>query len=143
LASRPVAELAACARAVDPSRGTLATDYGQKAKPRPAEGLQGFADALATEGVSGADIRRLACENPCGLLGLRPRRPPPQCWRAPASTGAGATAATSNATRDCTTRASTPTGSRSRRSTPPPTSPSPPARARARPRCAATSPCTA
>jgi len=70
LASRPVAELAACARAVGPRRCTLATDYGQKANPRPAEGLQGFADALETERVSEADIRRMACENPCGLLGL-------------------------------------------------------------------------
>jgi hypothetical protein len=70
LASREPAELAACVRAVGPEQCTLATDYGQKVNPRPAEGLQGWADALAGEGIAEADIRRMACVNPAALLGL-------------------------------------------------------------------------
>jgi hypothetical protein len=70
LASRPVAEVAACARSVGPDRCTLATDYGQAANPHPASGLQGFADALADEGLTPAEIRTMACTNPGRLLGL-------------------------------------------------------------------------
>jgi hypothetical protein len=70
LASRPVADLAACARAVGPERCTLATDYGQAVNPHPAAGLQGFADALLAEGLTGAQIRTMACTNPSRLLGL-------------------------------------------------------------------------
>src|SRR5262249_6650018 len=70
LASRPVADLAACARAGGRERCTLATDYGQAANPHPAAGLQGFADALLREGVSETDIRTMACANPSRLLGM-------------------------------------------------------------------------
>ena len=70
LASRPVADLAACARAVGPDRCTIATDYGQAANPHPAAGLQGFADALVAEGLTPPEVRRMACDNPSQLLGL-------------------------------------------------------------------------
>ncbi|MGH7822581.1 MAG: DUF6282 family protein [Candidatus Binatia bacterium] len=70
LATRSVDEIAECIRAVGPARCTLATDYGQKVNPRPAEGLQRFADALLEAGVPELDIRRMACENPRQLLGL-------------------------------------------------------------------------
>jgi hypothetical protein len=70
LATRPVDDLAACIRAVGPERCTLATDYGQKVNPRPAEGLQAFADALSERGLEERDIRRMACENPGRLLGI-------------------------------------------------------------------------
>jgi hypothetical protein len=70
LASREPRELAACVRAVGPAQCTLATDYGQKVNPRPAEGLQGWADALAAEGIEEVDIRRMACTNPAALIGL-------------------------------------------------------------------------
>jgi hypothetical protein len=69
-ASRRPAELAACVRAVGPAQCTIATDYGQKVNPRPAEGLQAWADALATEGIEEGDIRRMACANPAALIGL-------------------------------------------------------------------------
>jgi hypothetical protein len=69
-ASRHPAELAACVRAVGAGQCTIATDYGQKVNPRPAEGLQAWADALATEGIAEADIRRMACANPAALIGL-------------------------------------------------------------------------
>lgn len=70
LATRSVAEIAATVAAVGASRCTLATDYGQKANPRPAPGLQGYVDALWTEGVPEADLRTMACDNPTRLLGL-------------------------------------------------------------------------
>jgi hypothetical protein len=70
LATRKPAELAACARAVGPERCTLATDYGQQVNPHPAAGLQQWADALVSEGLSGAEVRRMACANPAALLGL-------------------------------------------------------------------------
>ena len=70
LASRPVSDMASCARVVGPERCTLATDYGQATNPHPAEGLQGFADALAAEGVEESEIRMMACTNPCRLLAI-------------------------------------------------------------------------
>jgi hypothetical protein len=69
-ASRRPAELAACVRAVGPAQCTIATDYGQKVNPRPAEGLQAWADALAEAGIAEGDIRRMACANPAALIGL-------------------------------------------------------------------------
>ena len=71
LATRPVTEVAATARAVGPARCTLATDYGQKVNARPAAGLQAFADALVAEGLSEAEVRQMACANPCRLLDLQ------------------------------------------------------------------------
>jgi hypothetical protein len=70
LASRPVSDLASCARAVGPARCTLATDYGQASNPHPAAGLSGFAEALVAEGVTPEDVRLMACTNPTRLLGL-------------------------------------------------------------------------
>jgi hypothetical protein len=71
LATRPVRVIADAARAIGFERCTLATDYGQKANVRPAEGFQVFADALHAEGLEEGAIRRMACENPCALLGLK------------------------------------------------------------------------
>lgn len=70
MASRPIEDIVACVRAVGFERCTLATDYGQKANPRPADGLQIFADALAEAGLDEKEIRSMACTNPCRLLGL-------------------------------------------------------------------------
>jgi hypothetical protein len=71
LATRAVAELAACISAVGAERCTLASDFGQLANPHPVEGLQAFADALVAEGLTETDVRTMACQNPCALLGLR------------------------------------------------------------------------
>jgi hypothetical protein len=70
LATKSVAQMVECIRAVGPERVTLGTDYGQKINPHPAAGLQTYADALFAEGMTEADIRRMACTNPCTLLGL-------------------------------------------------------------------------
>jgi Family of unknown function (DUF6282) len=70
LATRSVKEIANAARTVGFERCTLATDYGQKANVRPAEGFQGLADALAAEGLAESAVRRMACDSPCVLLGL-------------------------------------------------------------------------
>ncbi len=70
LATRPPSAIAAAAQTIGAERCTLATDYGQKANVRPAPGFQDFADALLAEGLDDRAIRRMACDNPCGLLGL-------------------------------------------------------------------------
>lgn len=72
LATRPSSEIAGAARTIGAERCTLATDYGQKANVRPALGFQDFADALLAEGLDERAIRRMACDNPCALLGLVP-----------------------------------------------------------------------
>jgi hypothetical protein len=69
-ATKSVAEMVACIRAVGPQRVTLGTDYGQKINPHPAPGLQTYADALFAEGMNEADIRQMACGNPKKLLAL-------------------------------------------------------------------------
>jgi hypothetical protein len=69
-ASLEVAQIAACVREVGIARCTLATDYGQAVNPRPAPGFQAFANALAGEGLTEMDLRRMACENPSHLLGI-------------------------------------------------------------------------
>lgn len=70
LATRPPSAIAAAVQTIGAERCTLATDYGQKANVRPAPGFQDFADTLHAEGLDERAIRRMACDNPCGLLGL-------------------------------------------------------------------------
>ena len=70
LATRDPAAMADTARAIGPSRCTLATDLGQKVNPRPADGLQQFADALVAAGLTGDEVRAMACTNPARLLRL-------------------------------------------------------------------------
>jgi hypothetical protein len=70
LATRTPAEMVATIRAVGAEHVTLGTDFGQKVNPHPAAGLQTYADALYSEGLSESDIRRMACTNPLALLGL-------------------------------------------------------------------------
>lgn len=69
-ATRPPAQIAACIRAVGPERVTLASDYGHKPDHRPVRGLDQFADALLDQELTESVIRRMACNNPCELLGL-------------------------------------------------------------------------
>jgi uncharacterized protein DUF6282 len=70
LATRTVGDMVATIRAVGPEHITLGTDFGQQVNPRPAPGLQSYADALFAEGLTEAEIRRMACTNPCTLLSL-------------------------------------------------------------------------
>src|SRR6266516_798282 len=76
LATRSPGVIARAARTFGAERCTLATDYGQKANVRPAPGFQDFADALLAEGLDERAIRRMACDNPCALLGLAPESAP-------------------------------------------------------------------
>jgi Family of unknown function (DUF6282) len=71
LATRTVGEMVETIRAVGVEHVTLGTDFGQKINPHPAAGLQTYADALYAEGLSEAEIRRMACDNPCELLGVQ------------------------------------------------------------------------
>ena len=70
LATRTVAQMVETVRMVGTDRVTLGTDFGQKVNPHPAAGLQTYADALYAEGLTEAQIRRMACQNPCELLGV-------------------------------------------------------------------------
>lgn len=72
LATRPPAELAAAARTIGVERCTLATDYGQKANVRPADGLAAFAAVLHAAGITEAGLRTMACANPGRLLRIAP-----------------------------------------------------------------------
>ena len=71
LATRTVAEMVETIRAVGVERVTLGTDFGQKINPHPAAGLQTYADALYAEGLTEGEIRRMACNTPCELLGVQ------------------------------------------------------------------------
>ena len=71
LATRSVAQMVETIRTVGVARVTLGTDFGQKINPHPAAGLQTYADALYAEGLSDDEIRRMACSNPCELLGVQ------------------------------------------------------------------------
>jgi hypothetical protein len=71
LATRTVGEMVETVRAVGVDRVTLGTDFGQKINPHPAAGLQTYADALYAEGLTENEIRRMACDNPCELLGVQ------------------------------------------------------------------------
>ncbi len=71
LATRTVGEMVTTIQAVGVEHVTLGTDFGQKINPHPAAGLQTYADALYAEGMSEAEIRLMACANPCELLGVQ------------------------------------------------------------------------
>jgi uncharacterized protein DUF6282 len=70
LATKTVGEMIETIKTVGVERVTLGTDFGQKSNPHPAAGLQTYADALFAEGMTEAEIRRMACTNPTALLGL-------------------------------------------------------------------------
>jgi hypothetical protein len=69
LATRPVGDLVECIRRVGVDRVTLGSDFGQAVNAPPVAGLQTYADALHAEGLTEAEIRRMACTNPNALLG--------------------------------------------------------------------------
>lgn len=71
LATRTVGEMVTTIRAVGVEHVTLGTDFGQKINPHPAAGLQTYADALYAQGLTEAEIRQMACANPCDLLGVQ------------------------------------------------------------------------
>jgi hypothetical protein len=52
----------------------MSSDFGQNTNVPPAQGLQDFPDALHANGLSEQEVRRMAVENPCGLLGIPVRR---------------------------------------------------------------------
>jgi hypothetical protein len=70
LATKTVADMIATIRAVGVEHVTLGTDFGQAINPHPAPGLQTYADALYAEGLTEAEVRTMACNNPCQLLGI-------------------------------------------------------------------------
>jgi hypothetical protein len=70
-ACRPIGEIAATIEEVGPERCLVSSDMGgQHDNPRPAAAMQLFADALVDEGLSGSDVRAMACDRPAELLAL-------------------------------------------------------------------------
>ena len=63
-------EFAAAQRSVGPERAILSSDLGQATNPIHTEGWMGLFRLLEREGISGADIIRMAKTNPAALLGL-------------------------------------------------------------------------
>ncbi|MBI4255170.1 MAG: histidinol phosphatase [Candidatus Rokubacteria bacterium] len=64
----PLAETAACIRAVGAQHFVLGTDLGQTGNPTPADGLQMFVAGLAAEGISREQIQTMGREVPGALL---------------------------------------------------------------------------
>jgi hypothetical protein len=64
----PVADTAACVRAVGAQHFVLGTDLGQTGNPTPADGLQMFVTALQAEGITHEQIQTMGREVPGALL---------------------------------------------------------------------------
>jgi hypothetical protein len=64
----PLAETAACIKAVGARHFVLGTDLGQTGNPTPADGLQMFIAALQAEGITGEQIQLMGREVPGALL---------------------------------------------------------------------------
>jgi len=56
-------------RKVGPERCLMSTDLGQTINPPVAEGFAMFAQKLLDAAFSGAEVKRMAVENPAGLVG--------------------------------------------------------------------------
>lgn len=66
------ASVVAAIRRIGPEKSVLATDYGWTTKvPNPAAGLGTYVNTLWDEGMTEADLRVMACENPAVLLGMK------------------------------------------------------------------------
>jgi len=69
--SKTFAQMVEMIETIGPARCTLGSDYGwSDAIPHPAAGLHDFFDSLWSEGVSEADLGRMARENPAALLDI-------------------------------------------------------------------------
>jgi hypothetical protein len=55
-------------RTVGVETTVLATDFGQSHNPPPVEGMRACLDGLLAEGFSEAELRRMAGDNPAGLI---------------------------------------------------------------------------
>lgn len=65
-----IAEMAAHIRAVGVGSTVLSSDLGRAGAPAPVEGMRAYLGALAAEGFSEEELRRMAGENPAYLLGM-------------------------------------------------------------------------
>lgn len=65
-----MADMAAHIRAVGVASTVLSTDLGRAGAPMPVEGMRAYLGALAAEGFTPDELRRMAGENPARLLGL-------------------------------------------------------------------------
>ncbi|MFQ5899366.1 MAG: DUF6282 family protein [Candidatus Methylomirabilia bacterium] len=63
-------QMAKSIRELGPEHCVLGTDFGQLHHPSPAEGLRMFIQMLLEQGMTPDEIRTMAVDNPCRLLGL-------------------------------------------------------------------------
>ncbi len=66
----PLAAVVSAIRQVGVESTIMATDLGQSANMLPAEGMRQYISDLIREGFTWAQIERMACQNPAGLLDL-------------------------------------------------------------------------
>lgn len=64
------AEIAFQIRQVGVESTVLATDFGQSHNPAPVEGMRAYLSALSNQGFNWGELRRMAGETPCNLLGI-------------------------------------------------------------------------
>lgn len=64
------AEVAAYIRGVGAAHTVMTTDLGQRSRMSSGEGMELFLSLMAAEGISKADLRTMAIDNPRKLLGL-------------------------------------------------------------------------
>lgn len=69
-ASLGVPDLARQIRAVGPASTVISTDLGQEGNPAPVDGFRDYVAGLLANGVSWAEVRLMAVDNPSRLLGL-------------------------------------------------------------------------
>ena len=65
-----VADIAGQIRAVGPRSTVISTDLGQANNPAPVEGLRAYAAGLLAAGLTPAELRLVAAENPARLVGI-------------------------------------------------------------------------
>lgn len=63
-------QLLAWIEQIGPEHTVLASDLGQRGRPRPVDALLRVAEALLDLGLPERDLRRMVCDNPAFLLGL-------------------------------------------------------------------------
>lgn len=64
-------------RKIGPDRTVLSSDLGQRGRPMPVDAFVRVGEELLARGLSVAELRQVACNNPAFLLGLDAQLPDP------------------------------------------------------------------
>jgi len=66
----PLSAIATAVRQIGPETTVMATDFGQAENPSPVEGMRRYIKEMLEFGFDQNEIKRMACVNPAGLLGI-------------------------------------------------------------------------